>query len=240
MTSSLLVLMGDWKSMQQSPILQLLRAFSPAYKGEGDLQSSGCVAFFWWTPYTGFKLFCLGYWETEFIWQPQESGPHLIACDETRPPVAGRNPAGCRRGGRAVFFCQCPCKLLIDFHGTARSVWANELQSPFSKVPVGWKCLKLRIKLLSVSSESLPRYWVLNLPGGQLFLSQYIRAQLICSNCLLTFRNKNLFLNVFEPKLPVTVHRKVLLNGSLSECLLLHNYRFCNADLYKLSMFYYS
>lgn len=157
MTSSLLVLMGDWKSMQQSPILQLLHAFSPAYKGEGDLQSSGCVAFFWWTPYTGFKLFCLGYWETEFIWQPQESGPHLIACDETRPLVAGRNPAGCRRGGRAVFFCQCPCKLLIDFHGTARSVWANELQSPFSKVPVGWKCSKLRIKLLSVSSESLPR-----------------------------------------------------------------------------------
>lgn len=45
----------------------------------------GCVAFLWWTLYTGFKLFCLGYREMEFIWQPQETGPHLIACNEIHP-----------------------------------------------------------------------------------------------------------------------------------------------------------
>lgn len=108
MTSSLLVLMGDWKSMQQSPILQLLRAFSPAYKGEGDLQSSGCVAFLWWTPYTGFKLFCLGYWETEFIWQSQESGPHLIACDETRPRSQAETPLGAGEGAVLYSFVNAP------------------------------------------------------------------------------------------------------------------------------------
>lgn len=155
MTSSLLVLMGDWKSMQQSPVLQLLHSFSPAYKGEGDLQSSGCVAFLRWTPYTGFKLFCLGCWEMEFIWQPQESGPHLIAYDEIRPPVAGRSPAVRRRGGRAVFLCRCPCKVFIDFYGTAWSVWANSLGSPFSKVPVGWKCSKLTALCVFWKSSSL-------------------------------------------------------------------------------------
>lgn len=156
-TSSPLVLMEDsvWKSMQQSPILQLILAFSPAYKGEWDLQSSECVAFLWWTPYIGFKLFCLGYWEMEFIWQPQESGPHLIACDEIHPPVAGRNPAVRLRGGRAVSFCQCPYKLFTGFLGTASSVRANLRWSLFSKVLVAWNCSKLRVKLVFESSASL-------------------------------------------------------------------------------------
>lgn len=156
-TSLPLVLIEDsvWKSMQQSAILQLILAFSPAYKGEWDLQSSGCVAFLWRTLYTGFKLFCLGYWEIEFIWQPQEPGPHLIACNENHPPVAGRNPAVCLRGVRAESFCWCLCKLFISFYGTTPSVWANLLWSLFSKVLLVWNYLKLRVKLLFESSESL-------------------------------------------------------------------------------------
>lgn len=58
----------------------------------------GCVAFLWWTLYTGFKLFCLGYRE---ICQPRETGPHLIACNEIHPPET----LLC-----AVAVCWCPQK----------------------------------------------------------------------------------------------------------------------------------
>lgn len=150
-----LVLMEDsvWKSMPESPILQLILAFSSAYKGEWDVQSSGCVAFLWWTSYTSFELFCLGYREMEFIWQPQESGSHLIACGAIHPPVAGRNPAVCLWGGCAVSFCWCPFKLFIHFHGTAMCV--NLLWFPFSKVLAVWNCFKLRVKLPFLFSELL-------------------------------------------------------------------------------------
>lgn len=123
------VLMEDsvWKSMQQSTILQLILAFFPAYKGEWDLQSSGCVAFLWWSPYSGFKLFCLGWRKMELVWQPRESGPHLIASNEIHPPVAGRNPAACLRGGRAVSFFCVPISFSWDFHGTVPLVWAHLL-----------------------------------------------------------------------------------------------------------------
>lgn len=73
----------------------------------------GCVAILWWTLYTGFKLFCLGYGEMEFIWQPQETGPHLIACNEIHPPET----LPC-----AGSICWYPFKLFIDFHGTVTSV----------------------------------------------------------------------------------------------------------------------
>lgn len=111
-TSSPLVLMEDsvWKSMQScnwsslSPLLT---------KGNEICKAVGCVAFLWWTLCTGFKLFCLGYREMEFIWQPQEAGPHLIACNEVHPPET-LPCAG------SVYWC--PYKLFIDFRGTVISV----------------------------------------------------------------------------------------------------------------------
>lgn len=112
-TSSPLVLMEDsvWKSMQQSPILQLILAFFLAYKGEWDLQGSWVCGNPLMDP--GFKLFCLGYGEMEFIWQPQETGPHLIACNKIHPPET----PPC-----AGSICWYPFKLFIDFHGTVTSV----------------------------------------------------------------------------------------------------------------------
>lgn len=192
-TSSPLVLMEDsvWKSMQQSPILQLILAFSPAYKGEWDLQSSGSVAFLWWTSYTGFKLFCLGYREMEFIWQPQEFGPHLIAHNEIHSSVVCRNPAVCLRTGHAVFFCRCPYKFFIDYRGTASSVWASLLWSLFSKVLIVWSCFKLRVKLLFCIFWTSS--WLVNIKLiRRAAFSIAVRMSVaFCNNCSLTFRNKN-------------------------------------------------
>lgn len=203
------------------PSHKVIHASSPASKGEGDLQSSRCVALLWWIPYTGFKLFHLGCW------------------DGAQPTVTRIWPSfNCVQQNPSPGVLLWSLSLSVEAFS-----WF-----PWDRVPKVHRAAQVSalrgtdgLEALRVENKAVlclwkPSWWLWDLAERWLLLSQYICIQLFCGSYLLTLGSRFLFMNAFKPKLPGSSHGNVLGNSSLSGCLLLWRYHSYNVYFHKLSV----